>query len=152
MKEIAIIAFSNKESYQDYGDTAFTAAIVESITEWTSVSDEEYRDVCNYAQRWYDPNSQRKITVIVKPPQALSIAAILELAKEDRAKRARAEQAKKDLAEKNRLKKLAKTEAQEKELFATLLRKYGSDIDSIKGTDKKVFDGLLKKYQPEPAK
>jgi hypothetical protein len=117
MREIAIFTVKEFSHYDDY------TKIVDSITEWTEVSDEDYRLLYKFSER-YNWNVLERLDK--KPGFVLSTveAALEEVRKEEEQARlamAVAEEKKQERL----LKKRAKDEAAEKKLLEQLLAKHG---------------------------
>lgn len=117
MREIAIITVKELWHYDDY------SRVVESITEWTEVSDEDYKLLVKFSSN-YDWNVIERLDK--KPSFVLNTvkAAIEEVRlAEEREKKVKEEADKKK--QERLLKKRAKDEAAEKKLLEQLLAKHG---------------------------
>lgn len=117
MREIAIITTKSVEYYDDY------SKIVDSITDWSEVSDEDYKLLVRFSNK-YDWTVIERLDK--KPGFLLSSvkAALDEVKLEEERQRLDKEEADRKKQERL-LKKKAKDEAAEKKLLEQLLAKHG---------------------------
>lgn len=119
MKEVAIIDWSYASSYANYDK------IVNSITDWSVVSDEDFALLRKAVSRKHEltliKRTDRDETFI---PTLIADYIKLEKAEQEQEEKAKAERERKRAA--TALKKKEKTEADEKKLLATLLEKHGN--------------------------
>ncbi len=117
MREIAIITTKSVEYYDDY------SKIVDSITDWSEVSDEDYKLLVHFSNKY----EWMVIERLDKKPGFLlsSVKAALDEVKleEERQRLAKEEVDRKK--QERLLKKKAKDEAAEKKLLEQLLAKHG---------------------------
>lgn len=117
MSEIAIITTKGLEYYDDY------SKIVNSITDWSEVSDEDYKLLVRYSNK-YDweiiERLDKKPRFILSSVKAASEEVKLE---EERQRLAKEEADRKK--QERLLKKKAKDEVAEKKLLEQLLAKHG---------------------------
>ena len=117
MREIAIITVKELSHYDDY------TKVVDSITEWTEVSDEDYLLLCKASCR-YNWNVLERLD----KKHGFILSTVKSALEEVRKEEERQRVAKKEAEEKKQerlLKKKAKAEAAEKVLLEQLLAKHG---------------------------
>lgn len=115
-KLIAIIKPYHIERYDDY------SVLVESITDWSEVTDEEYALLCNWSNK-YD---YTVITRLDKQPDFLpkTISAALKEAKKEQEELEKKKQEEQKLKLERELKRKARNEKKERELLEALQEKY----------------------------
>lgn len=119
MKEVAII-----DLYDMYGYDNFNK-IVNSITDWSVVSDEDFALLRKAVARKYELTLiERKDRDEKFIPTLIADYIKLEKAEQEQEEKEKAERERR--REANALKKKAKTEANEKKLLVALLEKHGS--------------------------
>ena len=118
MREIAICTVRELYNYDDY------TKIIDSITDWTEVTDEEYNLLVKFSNNYNWSVIER---LDKKPNFVLNTvkAALEEVRREEERRRVEKEKADKRKQERL-LKKKAKDEAAEKELLEQLLAKHGN--------------------------
>ena len=125
MKKIAIITFV--DTYKNYQDDYDCDKIVDSITEWSEVTQEDYDILVKEEAR------SRNFFVIERldaDPKFIqkTVAEYLKQAKAEAEKKLKAEQAAKEKKLAAELKKRAKTEADEIELLRKLQEKHKDKV------------------------
>jgi hypothetical protein len=113
---IAIIKSRYIERYDNY------SVLVESITDWSEVTDEEYALLCNWSNK-YD---YTVITRLDKQPDFLpkTISAALKEAKKEQEELEKKKQEEQKLKLERELKRKARNEKKERELLEALQEKY----------------------------
>jgi hypothetical protein len=137
VKEVAILISEERNNY----DSDHIIAL--SITNWQIVTENEYKDIRRYASYIFP---SYYVTILLRPDPFKTINDILEYAKKDKIKQIETKKLldlKKETRKKNSLMKI---KAEEKAQLASLLRKYGSDLDGIPDSTKHAINKLLNKY------
>lgn len=116
-RQIAIIHAECGSEYSDY------TSVIKSITNWSEVTEKEFWTLKAYQRNKSYITILERIDVGEMIPN--TVAEYLQKAKDEEAKHIKADAEKKRKAEAARLKKLAKSEADEKELLKQLLEKHG---------------------------
>jgi len=113
------------ESYYDYDDNYHAAVLRSGITDWEEVSQEDYDFLVRNKFR-LKSNFNANIVIVTQDdtPVLKRIQDIKAEIQKEIDKAEEEKNKKKKRAEENRLKKLAKTEAEEKELLNMLKSKY----------------------------
>ncbi len=136
-KEIAIVFGHVREVYTD--DSTIDIFVANHITEWTTVSDEEYRNILVYGPRWYGSSSQTSIRIITKPDQKTTVKDIIDYgnAEEEKIRKQKEEASKKALE-----RKMSKSEKDKKKLrtqYEELKKVFEKDKDLDKDFVKNNF-------------
>jgi len=119
MKEVAIIDLYDRDGYDNFNK------IVNSITDWSVVSDEDFALLRKAVARKYELTLiERKDRDEKFIPTLIADYIKLEKAEQEQEEKEKAERERR--REANALKKKAKTEANEKKLLVALLEKHGS--------------------------
>ena len=121
MKQIAILTTDTVVS--NYGDDY--ATIAKSITEWSEVSEEDYKLLRSWCGR---NNSYILVNREDVKPEFIPklVSQFLVLANEERRKEEERKQKAEEVKIQREIKKKAKTETQEKKLLEELQKKYAS--------------------------
>ena len=116
-RQIAIISHTLNTDYSDY------TKVIESITNWSEVTEEEFQLLKKYQYKNSHIQVLERLDVGGMIPN--TVEEYLQKAKTEEEKRIKAEAEKTRKAEAARLKKLANKEAQEKDLLKKLMEKHG---------------------------